>query len=377
MLAQIMNIKNLASFSLSLSIASSSMGITCEISSENNHSQILEAIHFAKKHHEGQFRKFDGLPYFTHPIRVAKIVKQYTEDSDLIIAAYLHDLIEDTKVTKRWIKKKFGKRVANIVNELSSDSSKIEKMGSKAEYLASKMQKMSLEALLIKLSDRLDNVSDFEAAKINFIINYRAETNYILSKVSRREDLLNSHKSLISRIYKAMHDGEKLYQAKVFGQKNFRNLKNDITEAGFIFQATKVSALLAKRSASVNHRSVVYLVGVPKYEELSQYLDLKRNFGTEIADLVEELNSNISLNQSMVSLSDEALNIRLAGILENLNEIFKMEALADFEEYIQQTEEKLNGLKNSERDLSQDHIYFIGRINIVLDRSLKKLKLME
>ena len=122
---------------------------------------------------------------------------------------------------------------------------------------------------------------------------------------------------------------------------------------------------------------MVYLVGVPKYQELSQYLDLTRKFGTEIADLVEELNSNISLNQSMVSLSDEALNIRLAGILENLNEIFKMEALADFEEYIQQTEEKLNGLKNSERDLSQDHIYFIGRINIVLDRSLKKLKLVE
>ncbi|MEE6251487.1 MAG: HD domain-containing protein [Bdellovibrionota bacterium] len=365
---------NISMALLLISFLSCTLNVTameCEFSPENESHKVLEAIRFAKKHHHGQFRKFDGLPYFTHPVRVAKIVKKQTQDIDLIIAAYLHDLIEDTMVNKRWIKKKFGKRVANIVNELTSDPSKIEKMGSKAEYLADKMLKMSPEALLIKLADRLDNVSDFESAELDFINKYRAETNYILTKLSKRNDLNESHKSLITQIFKKMSDGEKLYQAKVFGRKNHRNLKANIVESDFILQATKVSGLLAKRAVPVNLRSVVYMIGVSKTNEQERYQEVKRYFGEETANLVEEINSNLFLNRPLDQLSDNALLIRLAGVLENLNEILRMEAVHDYRDYIKLSRNRIKQLDKSSRALNQDQLYFANRIKIALKNTNK------
>ena len=66
---------------------------------------------------------------------------------------------------------------------------------------------MSLRALLIKLADRLHNVSDFANANIRFLNKYSAETNFILEKLSRRVDLLKDHHDIIGRIYEAMVEG--------------------------------------------------------------------------------------------------------------------------------------------------------------------------
>ncbi|MCB0351448.1 MAG: bifunctional (p)ppGpp synthetase/guanosine-3',5'-bis(diphosphate) 3'-pyrophosphohydrolase [Bdellovibrionales bacterium] len=168
---------------------------------------VREAIIFAKAHHKGQFRKFDGLPYITHPIRVAEIVKKHSQDFELIIAAYLHDLLEDTAVTRIQIEQRFGKRVASIVSELTTNEDKLDELGSKTTYLTQKMMAMSFGALLIKLADRLDNVSDFENADPHFILQYRLETQRILSGVERRIDLPRAHRKLMRQIYEAMLSG--------------------------------------------------------------------------------------------------------------------------------------------------------------------------
>jgi GTP pyrophosphokinase len=167
--------------------------------------QLLEAkdraksaYWFAKKAHKGQKRKFSGAPYFIHPESVANLVKKYTKDDTLVAAAYLHDIIEDTDSTYEDLEYSFGKAVADLVQELTSlDKEEIIKQGGKAKYLTQKMNKMSKDALTIKLCDRLDNVSD-EHASESFKERYYAETKYILDNLTQSLD--STQKKIVNAI---------------------------------------------------------------------------------------------------------------------------------------------------------------------------------
>jgi len=145
----------------------------------------MQAASIAQDKHARQYRKFDKEPYFKHPSRVADILRQYTKDEEIIAAGYLHDTLEDTKTSFDELETVFGKRVANLVFELTSVKKEQVKLG-KAEYLLKKMQKMSESALFIKLADRLDNVDDFSKAPDKFRLKYIKETNYILDNLNRR-----------------------------------------------------------------------------------------------------------------------------------------------------------------------------------------------
>ena len=155
------------------------------------------AKRFAQKKHEGQIRKFDGSPYFVHPDSVANTVSKYTKDEDVIAAAYLHDTLEDTPTTMKELEMMFNKRVAKLVLELTSKKVPGKEKG---KYLTAKMNKMSPDALLIKLADRFDNVSDFKTAPPKFVERYSIETQYILDNLNRA--LKPAHKKLIYLIKK-------------------------------------------------------------------------------------------------------------------------------------------------------------------------------
>lgn len=152
---------------------------------------------FAMKSHEGQTRKYSGQPYFSHPELVANILKYMTTDEDLIAAAYLHDVLEDTGVSLQELQRRFGERVAGLVWELTSDSEQIQIMG-KAAYLANKMNLMSDEAFLIKLADRLDNLHDLSAADEEFRNRYLHQTREILHSLNR--NLTPEQEYLLSKI---------------------------------------------------------------------------------------------------------------------------------------------------------------------------------
>ena len=76
--------------------------------------RLFAAFNYADKAHAGQLRK-DGSPYITHPLAVAEIVADLELDTDSIIAALLHDVIEDTDATHEDIAKLFGHTVADLV----------------------------------------------------------------------------------------------------------------------------------------------------------------------------------------------------------------------------------------------------------------------
>lgn len=170
---------------------------------------IHKAIVFAKNKHKGQVRKFDHQPYVTHPIRVARKVWRYTQDIELTIASYLHDTLEDTNTTYSEIKMIFGQRVADLVAELTSSDAAIARRGDKATYLVDKLNNMSLDALTIKLVDRLDNVSDFQIASAKFVLHYSRETRFVLAAViAQRPDLRPLHQQLAHEIIRQIENGK-------------------------------------------------------------------------------------------------------------------------------------------------------------------------
>lgn len=122
---------------------------------------IIQAYHFADIAHTGQMRD-SGIPYITHPVAVCEICAEWKLDVNALIAALLHDTIEDQDVTKQEITEVFNEDVAELVDGLT----KLDKLHfvSKAEQQAESFRKMLLamakdvRVILVKLADRLHNM---------------------------------------------------------------------------------------------------------------------------------------------------------------------------------------------------------------------------
>ncbi len=84
----------------------------------NEVEEIDNAYAWARDAHEGQLR-FSGQPYIIHPIAVSKILADYGMDKDSVIAAMLHDIVEDTDATTEDVKERFGEEVASLVDGLT------------------------------------------------------------------------------------------------------------------------------------------------------------------------------------------------------------------------------------------------------------------
>lgn len=145
------------------------------IFSEKN---VLDAYELASKAHAGQLRH-TGEAYITHPIEVAKLLSQLSVDEQTIIAAILHDTLEDTDVTEAEITNKFGTEVLNLVEGVtklrrthlkSEDEKDIENV--KKLILASTKD---IRILLIKLADRLHNARTIEGLGAERRISYAKE----------------------------------------------------------------------------------------------------------------------------------------------------------------------------------------------------------
>jgi guanosine-3',5'-bis(diphosphate) 3'-pyrophosphohydrolase len=123
--------------------------------------QILDAYEFAEEAHQGQRRK-TGEPYISHPVAVADMLADLKLDAQTIMAALLHDVIEDTTTGKEHLARRFGKEVADLVDGVS----KLDQIAfrSRAEAQAESFRKMLLamvgdiRVILVKLADRTHNM---------------------------------------------------------------------------------------------------------------------------------------------------------------------------------------------------------------------------
>lgn len=139
--------------------------------SVKEHMLVAKAYTFATKAHEGITRKGTTIPYITHPIEAASIVMTMTDDVDVIAAALLHDVVEDTEYTLADIQERFGERIAELVAEETEN--KRQGLPSEQTWRIRKEETIqglgeaSIEAKIIALGDKLSNIRsidrDYEA----------------------------------------------------------------------------------------------------------------------------------------------------------------------------------------------------------------------
>ena len=151
--------------------------------------QVRHAYRFGAEAHQGQIRK-SGEPFIQHPLAVANILAEMHMDHETLVAAMLHDVIEDTPVVKDRISDEFGTEVAQIVDGLSK-LTQIE-FESHAEAQAQNFQKMlmamadDIRVIMVKLADRLHNMRTLGALDTEQRRRIARETLEIYAPIAQR-----------------------------------------------------------------------------------------------------------------------------------------------------------------------------------------------
>lgn len=169
---------------------------------------IAKASMFSKIAHEiiAQKRKYNGEPYYRHPAGVASLLYNWIsfEPEDVIISAYLHDIVEDVYPINSFfsidlIRSEFGEKIANIVLELTDERHE----GNRAERHKLKLEKyknFSCEAAVVKVADMIDNAHSIKNNDKKFFDLYSKEC----------KDILDILKSILDK-EKMTFDQQKLY----------------------------------------------------------------------------------------------------------------------------------------------------------------------
>jgi guanosine-3',5'-bis(diphosphate) 3'-pyrophosphohydrolase len=170
--------------------------------------QVREAYKFADAAHLGQYRA-SGLPYITHPIAVAGLCADWKLDAQAIMAALMHDTIEDQGVTKTELIEKFGAPTADLVDGLT----KLDKLqfNTREESQAESFRKMLLamardvRVILIKLADRMHNMRTMQAMAPNKRQRIARETLDIYAPIAHRLGLNQTYRELQELCFEMLH----------------------------------------------------------------------------------------------------------------------------------------------------------------------------
>jgi guanosine-3',5'-bis(diphosphate) 3'-pyrophosphohydrolase len=197
---------------------------------------VREAIEFSRAAHQGQMRH-SGDPYISHPIAVARILTPLHIDAQAIIAALLHDVVEDTEVTSEQVAEKFGKPIAELVDGLSKlDRLRFE---TQEDAQAENFRKMLLamardvRVILIKLADRLHNMRTLGAMESEKRERIARETMEIYAPIANRLGLNDLHHELQDLSFKYLHPNRYAVLAKALqvARGNRREVVGKILEA--------------------------------------------------------------------------------------------------------------------------------------------------
>ncbi|WIF87851.1 RelA/SpoT family protein [Acholeplasma laidlawii] len=176
------------------------------IKSESIINLITKAYVVAKEKHLGQMRK-SGEPYITHPTAVARILAELEAGPQTLVAALLHDTVEDTDYTLEGIEKDFGKDVASLVDAVT----KLSKLQFKDSLQTDNQQKMLLamakdiRVILIKIADRLHNMRTLDSMAPDRQIAISKETLDIYAPIAHRLGLFRWKAELEDRALRYVH----------------------------------------------------------------------------------------------------------------------------------------------------------------------------
>lgn len=119
------------------------------------------AIIYAVRAHQGVERKGKGFPYIVHPLETVSIVATMTNDQELLAAAVLHDVVEDTPATVEDLRQEFGERVAMLVNaesDVETDAPKADTWRQRKQIALDRLKTASRDVKIVALGDKLSNM---------------------------------------------------------------------------------------------------------------------------------------------------------------------------------------------------------------------------
>jgi GTP pyrophosphokinase len=239
--------------------------------------RIRAAFVFADGAHLGQYRQ-SGEPYITHPIAVATLCATWKLDSQSIKAALMHDVMEDSGVDKITLANEFGAPVANLVDGLS----KLDKLSfdSKEAQQAESFRKMLLamaddvRVILIKLADRLHNLSTMQTMRADKRRRIAQETLEIYAPIAHRLGLDDIYRQLQDLCFEQIHP----WRAKILKEalKGNRQLKRELfgktlTSIRDAFELAKIPVEVTGREKNL---SSIYYKMQSKKLSLSNVLDV-------------------------------------------------------------------------------------------------------
>lgn len=254
--------------------------------------RLAKAYEFGKNAHNGQFRKDGVTEYFNHPIEVSIILSEIIPDEDSIVAALLHDTIEDTKVTREEIDSAFGTDVMKLVDGVTKLANVT--FETKKALQAESMRKMLIamssdfRVILIKLADRMHNMRTLMHMPENKQRDIAEETLNIYAPIAHRlgifrikwelEDLClkyldpDEYQNLIEKVNKKLSEREAVIrgyidqlsdamalagiECEIYGRpKNFysiyRKMKYQHKEFDEIYDLTAIRIIVKKRARFV------------------------------------------------------------------------------------------------------------------------------
>lgn len=172
---------------------------------------IFTALEFAAVKHQFQKRKgAAGIPYVNHLIEVAALLTRQIDNpsADLLTAAILHDVIEDTDAKKEDIQKKFGKKVLDIVLEVTDD---MRLPSSERKALQIKHAKdLSYEARCIKIADKTCNIRDILFTRIKW--SRKRKIKYIQWAIHVVNQIRDTHSGLVAEFDRIVKVSEEMLE---------------------------------------------------------------------------------------------------------------------------------------------------------------------
>jgi GTP pyrophosphokinase len=240
-------------------------------------SRLEEAYHFSDAAHQGQFRK-SGEPYISHPVAVAEILSEWQLDAQTLIAALLHDVVEDTEISKEDITQRFGKPVAELVDGVSK-LDRIE-FQSAQDAQAENFRKMLLamardvRVILIKLADRLHNMRTLDAVAPAKRRRVAKETLEIYAPIANRLGLDGLYRELQELAFKHVHPLRFRVLAKAVkaARGNRREVVNKILDA--IKQRLAEARIEATVTGREKHIFSIYKKMIEKRLSFTEVLDI-------------------------------------------------------------------------------------------------------
>ncbi|WP_438462568.1 RelA/SpoT family protein [Marinomonas sp. PE14-40] len=169
---------------------------------------IKRAYYYAEQAHDGQRRK-SGEPYVIHPLAVAQILAEFRMDCDGLVAALLHDVIEDTGISREALTEQFGEGVAALVDGVSKlthleFNNQLEKQAHNFQKMAMAMAD-DIRVILVKLADRLHNMRTLDSMPAHKKRRIARETLDIYAPIANRLGMYNVRIDLESLAFQAYY----------------------------------------------------------------------------------------------------------------------------------------------------------------------------